>query len=155
MVKKSWILMVQLNRLGIFSWIKGLKQPFFNQWSSSMFRSNESFLIWFFFFGSHSEVFQWIAGPWMKCSSPCDGGVRYRDVGCFGSIEGTSVAPYPVDNIRCSHKEMVSKTWSWLLNFSINAWFYLVVYWSLHHYLFSVHHSAIGMLENPPLKRLT
>eukprot|EP00268_Persea_americana_P047338 TRINITY_DN4926_c0_g1_i1.p1 TRINITY_DN4926_c0_g1~~TRINITY_DN4926_c0_g1_i1.p1 ORF type:complete len:269 (+),score=26.91 TRINITY_DN4926_c0_g1_i1:119-925(+) len=52
------------------------------------------------------EVFQWIAGPWMKCSSPCDGGVRYRDVGCFGSIEGTSVAPYPVDNIRCSHKEM-------------------------------------------------
>lgn len=54
------------------------------------------------------EVFQWIARPWMKCSSPCDGGIRYRDVGCFGSIEGISIAPYPVDDIRCSGKEMPS-----------------------------------------------
>ncbi|XP_058074585.1 uncharacterized protein LOC131223258 [Magnolia sinica] len=52
------------------------------------------------------EVFKWIAGPWMKCSSPCDGGVRYRDVGCFGSIEGGSTAQYPVDDSRCSNEEM-------------------------------------------------
>ncbi|KAF5206422.1 Adamts-like protein 2 isoform x2 [Thalictrum thalictroides] len=33
------------------------------------------------------EHFKWVAGPWMPCSSPCDGGIRYRDVECFGQIE--------------------------------------------------------------------
>ncbi|KAK1282478.1 hypothetical protein QJS10_CPB22g01064 [Acorus calamus] len=55
------------------------------------------------------EVFKWIAGPWMKCSSPCDGGVRYRDVGCFGSIEDTSIEHYPVDDSRCSPHDMPSR----------------------------------------------
>lgn len=43
----------------------------------------------------------------MKCSSPCDGGIRYRDVGCFGSIEDTSIKHYPVDDSRCLAEEMV------------------------------------------------
>ncbi|KAL5975256.1 hypothetical protein ACLOJK_031935 [Asimina triloba] len=52
------------------------------------------------------EIFEWVAGPWMKCSSPCDGGIRYRDVSCFGSIEGESMMPYPVDDDRCSLEDM-------------------------------------------------
>ncbi|MQL88869.1 hypothetical protein Taro_021440 [Colocasia esculenta] len=52
------------------------------------------------------ENFKWVAGPWMKCSSPCDGGIRYRDVGCFGSIEDTSIRHYAVADSRCSGEEM-------------------------------------------------
>ncbi|XP_020106230.1 ADAMTS-like protein 2 isoform X1 [Ananas comosus] len=52
------------------------------------------------------ETFKWVSGPWMKCSAPCDGGVRYRDVACFGSTAGTSVKQYPVDDARCSLKDM-------------------------------------------------
>ncbi|XP_020529563.1 uncharacterized protein LOC18444687 isoform X2 [Amborella trichopoda] len=52
------------------------------------------------------EVFTWITGPWMKCSSPCDGGLRYRDVGCFGKIEDRSIAHYPVDDNKCVDAEM-------------------------------------------------
>ncbi|KAJ0971257.1 hypothetical protein J5N97_019216 [Dioscorea zingiberensis] len=52
------------------------------------------------------EIFKWIAGPWMKCSSPCDGGFRYRDVGCFGSIEDMTIKHYAVDDSRCSAEEM-------------------------------------------------
>ncbi|CAL9145065.1 unnamed protein product [Musa hybrid cultivar] len=52
------------------------------------------------------EVFKWVAGPWMKCSSPCDGGVRYRDVGCYGSTDDPSIKRYPVDDSRCSDQEM-------------------------------------------------
>lgn len=48
------------------------------------------------------EIFRWVAGPWMQCSSPCDGGIRYRDVGCFGSMEDMSIEHYPVDDSRCS-----------------------------------------------------
>ncbi|RZS21112.1 hypothetical protein BHM03_00053702, partial [Ensete ventricosum] len=53
-----------------------------------------------------SEVFKWVAGPWMKCSSPCAGGVRYRDVGCYGSTDDPSIKHYPVDDSRCSDQEM-------------------------------------------------
>ncbi|RRT37217.1 hypothetical protein B296_00052232, partial [Ensete ventricosum] len=53
-----------------------------------------------------SEVFKWVAGPWMKCSSPCDGGVRYRDVGCYGSTDDPSIKHYLVDDSRCSDQEM-------------------------------------------------
>ncbi|KAG0461190.1 hypothetical protein HPP92_021487 [Vanilla planifolia] len=52
------------------------------------------------------ETFTWVAGPWMKCSSPCDGGVRYRDVGCFGTSEGASSEQYPVDDRKCLASEM-------------------------------------------------
>ncbi|WVZ69729.1 hypothetical protein U9M48_018468 [Paspalum notatum var. saurae] len=31
------------------------------------------------------ETFHWVVGPWMTCSSPCDGGIRYRDVACYGN----------------------------------------------------------------------
>ncbi|XP_077211413.1 uncharacterized protein LOC143846746 [Tasmannia lanceolata] len=55
------------------------------------------------------EVFKWIAGPRMRCSSPCDGGVRYRDVGCFGSIEDISITSYPVDDSMCSEEEMPTR----------------------------------------------
>ncbi|KAK1259506.1 hypothetical protein QJS04_geneDACA005592 [Acorus gramineus] len=58
------------------------------------------------------EVFKWNAGPWMECSSPCDGGVRYRDVGCFGRIEDTSIEHYPVDDSRCSPHGMEGVTGS-------------------------------------------
>ena len=47
----------------------------------------------------------------MKCSSPCDGGIRYRDVGCFGSMDDVSVKHYPVDDSRCSGKGMVSDSY--------------------------------------------
>ncbi|OAY82748.1 hypothetical protein ACMD2_01509, partial [Ananas comosus] len=53
-----------------------------------------------------AKTFKWVSGPWMKCSAPCDGGVRYRDVACFGSTAGTSVKQYPVDDARCSLKDM-------------------------------------------------
>ncbi|KMZ61869.1 hypothetical protein ZOSMA_4G01580 [Zostera marina] len=52
------------------------------------------------------ETFRWIVGPWMVCSSPCDGGIRYRDVGCFGNMEDTSIKHYPMDDSRCSSEEM-------------------------------------------------
>lgn len=56
------------------------------------------------------EIFKWVAGPWMKCSSPCDGGVRYRDVGCFGSNSyDASIKHYPVDDSRCSAEEMPAR----------------------------------------------
>ncbi|KAK9130868.1 hypothetical protein Sjap_011355 [Stephania japonica] len=50
--------------------------------------------------------FKWVAGPWMPCSSPCDGGVRYRDVECFGETEDRSIPRYPVDDSRCLGEEM-------------------------------------------------
>lgn len=52
----------------------------------------------------------------MKCSSPCDGGVRYRDVGCYGSTDDPSIKHYPVDDSRCSDQEMVSQNVS-LINY--------------------------------------
>lgn len=55
------------------------------------------------------ETFNWVAGPWMKCSSPCNGGVRYRDVGCYGSIDDASIRHYPVDDSRCSADEMPTR----------------------------------------------
>ncbi|KAG9459730.1 hypothetical protein H6P81_004238 [Aristolochia fimbriata] len=55
------------------------------------------------------EVFKWIAGPWMKCSSPCDGGIRYRDVTCFGSIEDVPVRQFVVDDSMCSLEEMPAR----------------------------------------------
>ncbi|PIA42607.1 hypothetical protein AQUCO_02000204v1 [Aquilegia coerulea] len=55
------------------------------------------------------EHFKWVAGPWMPCSSPCDGGIRYRDVECFGQIEDISIPHYPVDDGRCSEKEMPTR----------------------------------------------
>ncbi|XP_039123927.1 thrombospondin type-1 domain-containing protein 4-like [Dioscorea cayenensis subsp. rotundata] len=55
------------------------------------------------------EIFKWIAGPWMKCSSPCDGGIRYRDVGCFGSMEDMSIKHYAVDDSRCSVEDMPAR----------------------------------------------
>ncbi|XP_029121173.1 uncharacterized protein [Elaeis guineensis] len=74
------------------------------------------------------EIFKWVAGPWMKCSSPCDGGVRYRDVGCFGSNDyDASIKHYPVDDSRCSAEEMDTEFHkvsirvynSWFLFFSL------------------------------------
>ncbi|XP_042478395.1 uncharacterized protein LOC122059586 [Macadamia integrifolia] len=55
------------------------------------------------------EVFKWVAGPWMHCSSPCDGGIRYRDVECFGLTEDASIPHYPVDDSRCSGEEMPTR----------------------------------------------
>ncbi|CAD5177000.1 unnamed protein product [Musa acuminata subsp. malaccensis] len=55
------------------------------------------------------EAFKWVAGPWMKCSSPCDGGVRYRDVGCYASTDDSSIKHYPVDDSRCSDQQMPVK----------------------------------------------
>lgn len=55
------------------------------------------------------ETFEWVAGPWMQCSSPCDGGIRYRDVGCFGSSEDMSIEHYPVDDSRCSAEGMPAR----------------------------------------------
>lgn len=55
------------------------------------------------------ETFKWVAGPWMKCSSPCDGGVRYRDVGCYGNTEDASIKHYPADPSRCSGEEMPAR----------------------------------------------
>ncbi|KAG6493088.1 hypothetical protein ZIOFF_048064 [Zingiber officinale] len=55
------------------------------------------------------EIFKWVAGPWMKCSSPCDGGIRYRDVGCYGSITDSSIKHYPVDDSRCPGQEMPAR----------------------------------------------
>ncbi|KAI3920328.1 hypothetical protein MKX01_000667 [Papaver californicum] len=52
------------------------------------------------------ETFKWVTGPWMPCSSPCDGGVRYRDMECYGQLEDMSVPHYPVDESRCSNEEM-------------------------------------------------
>ncbi|KAJ6815669.1 A disintegrin and metalloproteinase with thrombospondin motifs 7-like [Iris pallida] len=45
----------------------------------------------------------------MKCSSPCDGGVRYRDVGCYGNTEDASIKHYPADPSRCSGEEMPAR----------------------------------------------
>ncbi|XP_072964712.1 uncharacterized protein [Typha angustifolia] len=55
------------------------------------------------------ENFKWVAGPWMKCSSPCDGGVRYRDVSCFGSTADASIKHYPVDDASCSLEDMPAR----------------------------------------------
>ncbi|KAG6489935.1 hypothetical protein ZIOFF_051216 [Zingiber officinale] len=55
------------------------------------------------------EIFKWVAGPWMKCSSPCDGGIRYRDVGCYGGITDSSIKHYPVDDSRCPGQEMPAR----------------------------------------------
>ncbi|XP_078168835.1 uncharacterized protein LOC144563261 isoform X1 [Carex rostrata] len=55
------------------------------------------------------ETFKWVVGPWMECSSPCDGGVRYRDVGCYGSISDASIKHYPVDDGSCSSHDMPAR----------------------------------------------
>lgn len=55
------------------------------------------------------ETFHWVAGPWMKCSSPCDGGVWYRDVACYGSLADATIKHYPVDDASCSADEMPSR----------------------------------------------
>jgi len=55
----------------------------------------------------YAETFHWVAGPWMICSSPCDGGVRYRDVACYGSLDDSTIKHYPVDDASCSADEMV------------------------------------------------
>ncbi|TVU34576.1 hypothetical protein EJB05_16412 [Eragrostis curvula] len=52
------------------------------------------------------ETFHWVAGPWMQCSSPCDGGIRYRDVACYGSLDDATIRHYPVDDASCSADEM-------------------------------------------------
>jgi hypothetical protein len=46
----------------------------------------------------------------MICSSPCDGGVRYRDVACYGSLDDSTIKHYPVDDASCSADEMVLQT---------------------------------------------
>jgi hypothetical protein len=43
----------------------------------------------------------------MMCSSPCDGGIRYRDVACYGSLDDNTIKHYPVDDASCSADEMV------------------------------------------------
>jgi hypothetical protein len=58
----------------------------------------------------YAETFHWVAGPWMTCSSPCDGGVRYRDVACFGNLDDNTIKHYPVDDASCSADEMVLRT---------------------------------------------
>uniref|UniRef100_A0A5B7BZQ9 Putative papilin-like isoform X1 n=1 Tax=Davidia involucrata TaxID=16924 RepID=A0A5B7BZQ9_DAVIN len=55
------------------------------------------------------EVFKWVVGPWMPCSSPCDGGIRYRNVECFAVVEDTSIPDYPVYDHKCSTEEMPSR----------------------------------------------
>jgi hypothetical protein len=55
------------------------------------------------------EIYHWVAGPWMKCSSPCDGGVRYRDVACYGNLSDATIKHYPVDDASCSADEMPAR----------------------------------------------
>ncbi|KAJ3670876.1 hypothetical protein LUZ60_008302 [Juncus effusus] len=55
------------------------------------------------------ETFKWVAGEWMKCSSPCDGGIRYRDVACFGSISDKSIKHYAVNDDYCSSQNMPAR----------------------------------------------
>eukprot|EP01018_Ginkgo_biloba_P022588 Gb_18485 [translate_table: standard] len=55
------------------------------------------------------EVFMWVAGPWMECSSPCDGGIRYRDVSCFAILEDSPVKNYAVDDSKCLFVEMPAR----------------------------------------------
>ncbi|KAK9100879.1 hypothetical protein Scep_024309 [Stephania cephalantha] len=55
------------------------------------------------------EHFKWVAGPWMPCSSPCDGGVSYRDVECFRETENRSIPRFPVDDSRCLGEEMPAR----------------------------------------------
>ncbi|KAL6842803.1 hypothetical protein ACP4OV_027647 [Aristida adscensionis] len=55
------------------------------------------------------ETFHWVAGPWMMCSSPCDGGLRYRDVACYGSLDDNTIKHYPVDDASCSSDEMPAR----------------------------------------------
>ncbi|CAA6671728.1 unnamed protein product [Spirodela intermedia] len=55
------------------------------------------------------EKFRWVVGTWMKCSSPCDGGIRYRDVDCFGSMEDTSIRHFAVDDSKCSGQDMPAR----------------------------------------------
>ncbi|KAL6614935.1 hypothetical protein ACP70R_037205 [Stipagrostis hirtigluma subsp. patula] len=55
------------------------------------------------------EKFHWVVGPWMMCSSPCDGGVRYRDVACYGSLDDNTIKHYPVDDASCSSDEMPAR----------------------------------------------
>ncbi|KAL5227802.1 hypothetical protein ABZP36_016067 [Zizania latifolia] len=55
------------------------------------------------------ETYHWVVGPWMKCSSPCDGGVQYRDVACYGNLSDAMIKHYPVDDASCSADEMPSR----------------------------------------------
>ncbi|XP_066314528.1 uncharacterized protein [Miscanthus floridulus] len=55
------------------------------------------------------ETFHWVAGPWMTCSSPCDGGIRYRDVACYGNLDDNTIKHYPVDDASCSADEMPAR----------------------------------------------
>lgn len=55
----------------------------------------------------YAETFHWVAGPWMTCSSPCDGGIRYRDVACYGNLDDNTIKHYPVGDASCSADEMV------------------------------------------------
>ncbi|EES03266.1 thrombospondin type-1 domain-containing protein 4 [Sorghum bicolor] len=55
------------------------------------------------------ETFHWVAGPWMTCSSPCDGGYRYRDVACYGNLDDNTIKHYPVDDANCSANEMPAR----------------------------------------------
>ncbi|KAJ1284267.1 hypothetical protein BS78_03G192100 [Paspalum vaginatum] len=55
------------------------------------------------------ETFHWVVGPWMTCSSPCDGGIRYRDVACYGSLDDNTIKHYPVDDATCSADEVPAR----------------------------------------------
>ncbi|GAB4850109.1 hypothetical protein Ancab_029408 [Ancistrocladus abbreviatus] len=55
------------------------------------------------------EVFKWVTGPWLPCSSSCGGGIRSRTVECFAVIEDTSTPDYPVYDDHCSNEERPSK----------------------------------------------
>uniref|UniRef100_A0A804NHY8 Uncharacterized protein n=1 Tax=Zea mays TaxID=4577 RepID=A0A804NHY8_MAIZE len=55
------------------------------------------------------ETFRWVAGPWMTCSSPCDGGIRYRDVACYGNLDDDTIKHYPVDDASCSADKMPAR----------------------------------------------
>ncbi|KAJ9179089.1 hypothetical protein P3X46_010913 [Hevea brasiliensis] len=52
------------------------------------------------------EIYKWVAGSWKPCSSPCDGGIRYRDVECYAAFEDTLAPDYPVYDHKCSKEQM-------------------------------------------------
>ncbi|KAJ4830515.1 hypothetical protein Tsubulata_041126 [Turnera subulata] len=56
-----------------------------------------------------ARIFKWVPGPWKPCSSPCDGGIRSRDVECYAVFEDTLLPDYSVYDHLCSSMEMPAR----------------------------------------------
>ncbi|KAI3831406.1 hypothetical protein MKW92_017417 [Papaver armeniacum] len=49
------------------------------------------------------ETFKFASGPWMPCSSPCYGGIQYRDVKCYSELAILPNMPCQTQPNRVSH----------------------------------------------------